>query len=150
MLAVWLVIVGGVAFAGSVATSSSVTTWYRGLNKPVYNPPRWLFMPVWTFLYILMAISVWLVSAVHGSGPAVAWFLFQLTLNMAWSLIFFAGHNPRAAMVTLFCLDAAIVATMVSFYQYSPLATWLMFPYLAWCCFASFLNMEIVRLNPTA
>lgn len=139
-----------VAAAGSVWTSKSVRTWYVRLQKPSFNPPGWVFGPVWAVLYFSMALSVWLVWRNAGWNiPRTAFMLFfiQLGFNLAWSGLFFGLHCPGLAFIDILALLAAVVATAIAFRTFSEVAFWLMIPYAAWVCFASLLNLEIWRLN---
>ena len=153
----WWVLCGfGVAsFAaaaiGGTATSRAVRDWYPTLTKPAWNPPAWLFGPVWTVLYIAMAVAAWLVwrrAGWTGARWAVTLFMMQLTLNAAWSIIFFGLRNPGAAFAEVVVLWAAILGTLVLFWQVSVPAGILFIPYLAWVSFATVLNFAIWRLNP--
>jgi len=135
---------------GSAFTTSAITTWYTTLNKPSFNPPNYLFGPVWTVLYILMGISFYLVlvSKAKSKQLAVKLFLVQLILNTLWSLIFFGAHNPMLALFDIVVLWGAILFTIVSFYKISKPASYLLIPYILWVSFATILNLSIVLLNP--
>lgn len=138
---------------GSVFTVTSLDSWYANLVKPSFNPPGWVFGPVWTLLYTLMGIAAWLVWKRGSlSGPpvrgALTLFLLQLALNALWSVLFFGLKSPLLALVDIAALLAAIVATIAVFRPISPAAAWLMTPYLAWVAFAAILNAAIWRLNP--
>jgi tryptophan-rich sensory protein len=138
---------GGV---GSFATSAKIPTWYATLAKPALNPPNWIFAPVWTTLYILMAVAAWMVWTRRqqaGTRAALALFAVQLLLNTLWSFLFFGAENPGLAMVEIIVLWLAISATIRTFREISPTAAWLLAPYLAWVSFASYLNFAIWRLN---
>jgi tryptophan-rich sensory protein len=139
---------GGV---GSIATSRSMAEWYPILVKPLWNPPSWLFGPVWTLLYILMGFAAWRVwrSAGGFAAARTAMFLFflQLALNAAWSWIFFGLRMPGVALFELGLLWIAIAATIRSFLPIDAAAAWLMSPYLAWVTFAGALNSAIWLLN---
>ncbi len=138
------------ALLGAVLTSSSVQTWYVHLRKPSFNPPNWIFAPVWSILYFLMALSAWLVwQRAHWSGARLALTLFfaQLVLNVAWSGLFFGLRRPGAALVEIMLLLGAIVATGWAFFAISKPAGWLMVPYVLWVAFAALLNFKIWRLN---
>ena len=140
----------GAAAGGSAWTSSSVNTWYAQLRKPAFNPPNWIFGPVWSVLYLFMAVSAWLVwrsAGWNGAKYALTLFFLQLGLNVIWSYLFFGLHSPGAALAEIFFLLALIVATAVAFLPFSKTAFWLMVPYAAWATFASFLNFQIWRLN---
>lgn len=135
---------------GSIATAAKIPTWYATLAKPSWNPPNWLFGPVWTTLYILMAVAVWMVWMRRGqAGARGALWLFgiQLVLNTLWSFVFFGAENPGLAMAEIVVLWAAIAATIWTFRRISTAAAWMLAPYLAWVSFASGLNFAIWRLN---
>ena len=140
-----------VAAIGGLATSSSVGSWYVTLNKPSFNPPSAVFGPVWTALYILMALAAWRVwrspAAEDKLRPALILYGVQLALNLAWSLIFFGLRRPDLAMIEIAVLLAAIVATTAAFARIDRPAAWMMAPYIAWVSFASVLNFAIWRLN---
>lgn len=144
----WVVLCEGIGIIGGIASSKSVGTWYQSLRKPSFNPPAGAFAPVWTILYLLMALSAWIACSEPQSGVAASIFIVQLSLNFMWSMVFFRYRNPRLALAALLALDIAIVLTMGIFFAFSAMAGWLMLPYLTWCLFATFLNEEIVRLNP--
>ena len=139
----------GAAALGSSATVRGLREWYPALRKPSWNPPNAVFGPVWTVLYLAMAVAVWLVWR-SGSDVTVAVGLFavQLALNVAWSAVFFGRRNPRGAFVVIVGLWLAITATLVVFASINTLAGALFVPYLAWVTFASLLNRAIARLNP--
>lgn len=139
-----------VAGVGGWLTSLGMPEWYRGLEKPSWNPPSSVFGPVWTALYIMMAVAAWLVwrrAGFAGAGPALTLFFVQLGLNLAWSGIFFALRSPGWALVELLALWIAILATTALFFRHSTVAGVLMVPYAAWVTFAGALNAAIVRLN---
>lgn len=140
-----------VAAIGGLATSSSVGSWYATLNKPSFNPPGAVFGPVWTTLYILMALAAWRVwrspAADDKRRRALMLYGVQLALNLAWSLIFFGLRRPDLAVVEIAVLLAAIVATTAAFARIDRPAAWMMAPYIAWVSFASVLNFAIWRLN---
>jgi tryptophan-rich sensory protein len=146
-LVVSFVVCFAVAGLGSLATTPNIPTWYATLNKPSWNPPNWLFGPVWTVLYALMAVAVWLVWRRTGWGVAVTIFAIQLALNLAWSFIFFGSHQPGLAFLEIVLLWLAIAATVLMFFQVSTVAAILMIPYLLWVSFAAALNYTIWRLN---
>lgn len=140
----------GAAFLGSALTADSVRTWYVGLRKPSLTPPSWVFGPVWSLLYLLMAISAWLVwrgAGFSGARPAFALFFMQLAFNVLWSAIFFGLHRPGVALAEIVVLEIAIIATAVQFSYFSRTAFWLMVPYIVWVAFATFLNLRIWQLN---
>ena len=149
-LAVVLVVCLGVGGLGAIATTPEIEGWYRTISKPTWNPPDSVFGPVWTALYILMAIAAWLVWRPAGFKAAafpLSLFGAQLLLNVAWSWIFFGLHQPGWAFVEIVILWLAIVATTVAFFRCSNVAGWLIVPYLAWVSFASVLNFTIWRMN---
>ena len=133
------------------ATQSSVDTWYTTLNKPSFNPPNWIFAPVWTLLYILMGIAAGIVWGQGYSNKSVKtalyFFGFQLLLNASWSIVFFGLQNPLPALVILLILLVLILLTIRRFYVVNRTAAYLMIPYLLWVLFAGLLNFKIVQLN---
>lgn len=135
---------------GSVPTAMAIPTWYRGLEKPEWNPPDKVFGPVWTTLYALMGIALVLVRRAPSStaaNGAQAAFGLQLALNLAWSFVFFGSRDPRGALVVIGLLWVSIVATIALFWRVRRPAALLLVPYLAWVSFASILNAEIARRN---
>ena len=143
-----LVLTLAVGAGGGMVTAPNVANWYPTLVKPSFNPPAWLFGPVWTTLYVLMAIAAWRVWRTQGalSRPLLLW-LLQLALNFAWSFIFFGAHALLAALIELSILWLALLATLIAFFRVDRLAGWLLVPYLAWVSFAGVLNAAIWRLN---
>jgi tryptophan-rich sensory protein len=127
--------------------------WYRRLKKPSWNPPNWIFAPVWTILYLLMAAAAWLVWRRYGFGGALfplILFVVQLLLNAAWTWLFFGRHRIRGALIDIVVLWIAILVTLISFWGLEPLADILLLPYLAWVSFAAFLTWTIWQLNRKA
>jgi len=150
MLLFFLFLCYGAAGLGFIWTSSSVGTWYAELMKPSFNPPGWIFAPVWSVLYFLMALSAWLVwrrAGWSGARFALALFFVQLALNVAWSGLFFGLRRPGAALVEILILLGTIVATVLAFRPVSRLAFWLMVPYALWVAFAALRNFKIWQLN---
>ncbi|MEK7451164.1 MAG: TspO/MBR family protein [Patescibacteria group bacterium] len=139
----------GVGFLGSVYTVSAIPTWYASLNKPSFSPPNYLFAPVWTILYILMGISLYLLwtAKKKGKGKAIKLLIIQLALNFFWSIIFFGMHNPQAAFFEIIALWIFIFLTVRQSLLISKTSAYLLYPYLAWVSFASLLNLFIVILN---
>ena len=135
--------------AGAYATFPEIPTWYQGLQKPSWNPPPWVFGPVWTSLYIMMAVAAWFAWREVGlrSGPLRLYFL-QLLLNLLWSYLFFWAHSPFLALIDIAILWLAVGATVLAFWRARPLAGVLMLPYWLWVGFAGSLNWAIWRLNP--
>lgn len=148
-LAVFLLLVFAVAGIGGVATSSSVGGWYQTLAKPSFNPPDWIFGPVWTTLYAMMALAAALAWRRGGARrrPAIAWFCIQLTLNLCWSLLFFGLQLIGAALICLVLLWLAIAVALRHFWRIDRLAGLLLVPYLVWVGFAGALNFMIWQLN---
>ncbi len=143
----FLVVTFAVAGISGASTSGSVRTWYATVAKPTWNPPSWIFGPVWTALYAMMAVAAWLVWRRAGWGGALAFFGFQLALNAAWSPLFFGLHRIDWALVDIVALWVTIVATTVAFCRVTPVAGWLFVPYLLWVSFATVLNFTIWRMN---
>lgn len=152
----WIVLAGflaasfGVAAIGGAFTAAGMPEWYMSLDMPAFNPPSWVFGPVWTALYIMMAVAAWLVWRRSGFGrakTALGLYFIQLALNLAWSGIFFGLRSPGWALAEIGVLWVAIVATAVYFFRHSALAGWLMVPYALWVSFAAILNAAIWRLN---
>ncbi|MGD9633154.1 MAG: DUF2867 domain-containing protein [Pirellulales bacterium] len=150
MFLLFLAVCFGTAALGAQWTFSSVNGWYQTLAKPTWTPPDWVFGPVWSLLYFLIALAGWLVWRRCGvSGARTAWLLFgaQLLLNAAWSGIFFALRSPGGAFVEIVLLCATIAATTFAFWARYKLAGWLLVPYLSWSSFAALLNLAIWRMN---
>ena len=149
-LVLWLALCFGVASFGGRWTTPEISGWYRTLVRPSFAPPNWIFGPVWTLLYLLMALAAWLVCLAEPS-PAqslgLALFLVQLALNLAWSWIFFRRHAIGAAFIEVVVLWVAIGATAIVFALVNPIAAWMFVPYWAWVSFASVLNGAYWRLN---
>lgn len=138
------------AAIGSWFTAKSVKTWYSILTKPSGTPPAWVFGPVWSMLYVLMATAAWLVWKQRSSADvtlALALFFMQLALNATWSFLFFGLRRPGLALLEIAVLLAAIIATTSTFAQFSRPAFWLMTPYVVWVSYATYLNFGVWRLN---
>ena len=133
---------------GGIATGSSVNNWYQGLTKPALNPPSWLFGPVWTLLYVLMAVAAWKVW-LEGRfwGVPGALFALQLVLNFLWSWLFFGQRRPDLALVEIVILWVSILAMILAFRQVSAGTQWLLLPYILWVTFAGYLNFALWSLN---
>jgi tryptophan-rich sensory protein len=133
----------------SIFTEPNIPTWYAGLNRPSIAPPNWVFAPVWTTLYIMMAVAAWRVWKVRGLKSVELWaWGIQLALNFAWSAIFFSLHRIGAALVEIILLDLAILYTTALFLRRDRIAAVLMLPYLAWTVFATNLTHAFWQLNP--
>lgn len=138
-------------FIGSLANARSIPTWYATLNKPSFSPPNSVFAPVWTALYIMMAIAAFLVWRRGIQTPwvtqALIAFGVQLVLNTLWSILFFGLRQPGWAFGEIVLLWIAILATIVIFSRIAPAAAWLMVPYILWVSFAAVLNFSLWRIN---
>jgi translocator protein len=136
---------------GGAVTAQSITGWYALINKPAWNPPSWVFAPVWTTLYIMMAVSAWLVwrKGWRHSGVKLALLLFfaQLALNALWPLVFFGAQEIGLAVVTIAALWTVLALTIWASAGVSMWAGILLLPYIAWVSFAGFLNYTIWQLN---
>lgn len=140
-----------IGFLSGFATQSSVNDWYTTLNKPSFNPPNWIFAPVWTLLYVLMGIAagiVWSKGFYHKwVKTALYHFGFQLVFNALWSIVFFGFMKPDWALIVILVLIILIVLTIKWFRVVSKTAAFLLIPYLLWVCFATLLNYKICELN---
>lgn len=140
-----------IGLSGGAFTAAEIPNWYAKLNKPTWQPPNWLFGPVWTTLYVLMGIALYLVwkSGAVQSTKQMAFILFaiQLMLNFFWSIIFFNQHQIGWAMAEIIALWVFILLTIFSFSKINNTAAWLLVPYISWVSFASILNYTIWKLN---
>jgi tryptophan-rich sensory protein len=137
---------------GSLFTMPSILTWYAGLHKPFFNPPNWIFGPVWTILYVMMGIAVFLIwekrrAQTKTVDLALGLFALQLLLNTSWSIVFFGWHQIGLGLVNIVLLWLAILLCIIRFYPISRLAAWLLGPYIVWVSFAAVLNFAIMVLN---
>lgn len=164
VLVAFIVIAFTVAAVGSIATAGNVDGWYADADKASWNPPNWIFAPVWTLLYTLMSVGAWLVWSVDGTSPegaldrrlgrsALRWYVVQLALNAVWTPVFF-GLYPVVgapalwiALAIILALDVAVLFAMLRFWKVSKLAAWLLVPYWAWILFATTLNAALAVLN---
>ena len=148
----WVVLnflAGGI---GSFFTIPAIPTWYAALNKPFFNPPNWIFGPVWTILYILTGIAMGIIANAKTKDNKTKkncylLFISQLALNSLWSILFFGLKTPLLALLEIMVLLSIIILTTISFYKIKKEAAYLMYPYIAWVSFASILNLSIVLLN---
>jgi tryptophan-rich sensory protein len=140
-----------VGFSAGFFTMPGVEGWYAVANKPSFNPPNWIFMPVWTTLYVLMGVALYLVWKSNADADlkrtAIILFAIQLTLNFCWSIIFFTAHEPGWALVEIGVMWLMILLTIFSFGKISSIAAWLLVPYICWVSFASVLNYYVWKLN---
>lgn len=140
----------GLGAGSGYFTVKEIPTWYAGLVKPSFNPPNYLFGPVWTILYILMGISLFLIWKQPPSPQrkkAITIYLIQFALNLAWSFIFFNQHQIFLAFLEIVAMWICILLTIIAFSKFSKLAAWLLVPYISWVSFAAFLNYHIWLLN---
>lgn len=139
------------SFIGQLATRPNLEPWYAGLAKPAFNPPNWVFAPVWTSLFILMAFAVWRILRLPRETPrrrlGLTLFFTQLVLNVAWSWMFFGAQSPLLGMVNIVPQLLVIIATIAVFRRLDKLAALCLLPLAAWVSFACVLNFEILRLN---
>lgn len=151
----WIKLIGSVlgcelvGVLGSVFTASAIPGWYAGLVKPALNPPAWIFGPVWTLLYALMGIALWIIweSASAQKRRALWLFAIQLFLNAIWTPLFFGTRSIGNALAVMVLLWAGIVLTILVFKRISRTAGWLLVPYLLWVSFALYLNLALWLLN---
>ncbi len=150
-IAIALAICMLIGFLSGYASQSSVSDWYVSLNKPSFNPPNWIFAPVWTILYIMMGVAagiVWAKGFHHiWVKTALYHFGFQLLFNALWSIVFFGLHNPFWALIVLLILLVFILFTIKWFKVVSNTAAYLLIPYFLWVCFATLLNYKIWEMN---
>ncbi len=136
---------------GSVFTISSIPTWYASLAKPIFTPPSWLFGPVWIALYTLMGISLYLVwqkgFKKNENRNALYVFGAQLSLNAAWSIVFFGMRDIFGGLLVIIAMWLSIAATIIAFYKISKKAAWLLVPYMIWVSVATLLNFYLWQLN---
>ena len=150
-LAVCLALCFGVAAIGGAVTTPQINGWYATLAKPSFNPPDWIFGPVWSLLFAMMAIAAW---RVWGADPrmrrnrtALLLFALQLAFNLAWSVAFFGAQSPLSGLVVIVPLEILIVATILAFTRHDRVAALMLVPYAAWVGFAMLLNFTIYSLN---
>jgi tryptophan-rich sensory protein len=132
---------------GAFFTTPQIDGWYSTLVKPSFNPPSWIFGPVWLTLYTLMGISLFLIWQNKGNKKAVNWFYLQLLLNASWSIIFFGAHELFLAFIIILAMVLSVIKTMLEFWKINKMSVYLLVPYLLWISFAGFLNYNIWILN---
>jgi translocator protein len=146
-----IIAVAAASVIGQLATYPNLAPWYAGLVKPSFNPPNWVFAPVWTTLYVLMAFAVWRILRLPQVSAArrlaLSLFFIQLALNAAWSWMFFGANNPLLGLINVVPQFLAILATVVAFHRLDRMAAWCLVPLVAWVAFAGVLNVAIWRLN---
>lgn len=146
-----LVLTLGIGWAASAATLPAIPTWYAGLEKPFFTPPNAVFGPVWTVLYIMIAVSLWRTIRAPASAAdrrrALTLQAAQLVANFAWSFAFFGAHNPILGLVVIVALDLSLIATIAAARRVDRPAALLLVPYLLWVLYATALNGAIVALN---
>ncbi|MDE1869128.1 MAG: tryptophan-rich sensory protein [Candidatus Micrarchaeota archaeon] len=147
-----IILCEAVGATGSLFTISSISTWYLALNKPAFTPPNWAFAPVWTSLYLLMGVSLYIILSKRtkkdSQAVQISAFGIQLALNLLWSLVFFGLRSTVGGFVVIVALLAAIAATMLAFWKASRAASLILTPYLAWVAIAASLNLYVWLLNP--
>jgi len=151
-LAVFLAICLGAMALGGLMTKPAILDWYMTLNRPTFSPPNWVFGPVWTALFILMAVAGWKIWSLGTKNKLVllglGLFAAQLVLNVGWSYLYFYKQNISAAFIEIMVLWATILAMLLVFYRLEPRAGLMIIPYLAWVSFATVLNGAFWALNP--
>jgi benzodiazapine receptor len=149
-LALFLTLAFATALVGGIATATSVHSWYLTLNKPSWSPPNWIFGPVWSLLFVLMAVATWRVWKIDSSKAArrtVTLYSAQLTLNALWSVLFFGLRRPDYALIDVIALLALLLFILLRFWRSDRGAAALWVPYVAWVGFAAVLNLAIWQLN---
>ncbi|MGB4859131.1 MAG: TspO/MBR family protein [Dokdonella sp.] len=135
--------------AAALGSLSMPDAWYAALNKPSFNPPSWIFGPVWTVLYVLIAVAGWRVwKQAGGWCGALSLWLLQLVLNGLWTPLFFSMHRIDLALIDIVALVVVLIATIIAFFKRDRVASWMLVPYLSWVSFATLLTASIYRLNP--
>ncbi|MEM2889974.1 MAG: TspO/MBR family protein [Candidatus Hadarchaeum sp.] len=150
LLIVCILICEFTGIIGSIFTRRSISSWYRGLKKPSFNPPNWIFAPAWFILYLLMGVSLYLLlqsETNFWTSASTIIFGLQLFLNALWSAVFFGRRSLKGGLITIFALLTAIVLTIVLFFQVSSTAGIMLLPYLIWTSFATLLNYRLLKLN---
>ena len=133
---------------GSIATIEFKEPWYSLLSKPTFNPPSWIFAPVWTTLYLMMTIAVWTFwHSKNRDMNTVYIYFIHLIFNTTWSIVFFVFHKLILALIVLFILISLITVLLFRFRRVNMVSFYMMIPYLLWCCFALILNLNLILLN---
>lgn len=146
-----IILCQGAGIIGAIFTTPNIQMWYAQLNKPSFNPPNWIFAPVWTTLYLLMGISLFLIWQTKDKQEArkqgLMFFFLQLVLNTVWSIVFFGMHSLVGGLIIIVFLWIMILLTIINFQKVKKLAAYLLYPYLAWVSLATILNFSLVILN---
>ena len=145
---IFLIVTFSASLIGGFATLNYKEPWYSLLNKPIFNPPDWIFAPVWTTLYLMMTLAIWLFW--HSSNKDIKTiniYLAQIVINTTWSIVFFVFHQILFSIFVLILLIILIIILIKKFSKVNLISAYLMIPYLLWCCFALVLNLSIYLLN---
>ena len=144
----FLIITFSSSLIGGLATVTFKEPWYSTLIKPSFNPPDWVFGPVWTILYLMMTIAIWFYwHSINRNHKTVFYYFIHIAVNTTWSIVFFVFHQILLAMIVLIFLIGLIIFLMISFKRVNMTSFYLMAPYLLWCCYALILNISIYLLN---
>ena len=144
----FLLVTFGASAIGSLATINYKEPWYSLLNKPAFNPPDWVFGPVWTTLYLMMTLAIWLFWHSNNRNKNTVYvYLIHLVFNTTWSVVFFVFHNMVLALFILILLIGLIINLILRFKRVNVVSAYLMIPYLLWCSFALFLNINLIMIN---
>ena len=144
----FLLVTFGASAIGSLATINYKEPWYSLLNKPTFNPPDWIFGPVWTTLYLMMTLAIWLFWHSNNRNKNTVYvYLIHLVFNTTWSVVFFVFHNMILALFILILLIGLIINLILRFKRVNVVSSYLMIPYLLWCSFALILNTNLIMLN---
>ena len=136
------------SLVGGFATINFKEPWYSLLNKPTFNPPDWIFAPVWTSLYLMMTISVWIFwHSKNRDIKTIYIYFIHLIFNTTWSVVFFVFHKMFFALIILIFLIVLIIILILRYKRVTKISAYLMIPYLLWCCFALILNLSLILLN---
>ena len=145
---IFLIVTFSASLIGGFATLNYKEPWYSLLNKPIFNPPDWIFAPVWTTLYLMMTFAIWLFwHSKNKDINTINIYLIQIVINTTWSIVFFAFHKILLALIVLMILILFIILLISRFKRVNMLSYYLMIPYLLWCFYALFLNFSLLILN---
>jgi translocator protein len=147
----WLIlvvfVVGVLAIGGALGYLTAPGEWYAGLRKPFFNPPNWIFAPVWTTLYVMIAVAGWRIFMIDARHKVMTVWYIQMVLNFLWTPVWFGAHQLWLAYVIIMAMWLAIIAFMIMAPRLDKVAAWLFAPYLVWVTFASMLNLSIAMMN---